>query len=573
MISSFNKRIFVFAFILCLAPWTNAAKSNKNTSEQSSPKTSPKSHSINISEKSRDEDLNHLSKISHEDVSKKSTLIRKSIVKENTSENSSNDMSSPSQLNSQTIKNSSHVTDKDEGVISTHSKQTLDNEENSAVLSEKTKDPNVTFQELSGKSENDEQEVIHKKKTDIGKDALEKSRSRYEKLGVVGEDYVCKKELMTIFSVQGNQYDKAVKATPREKSYCRRNEYTCCSDFNIASVNSFFGAGRRKLRLKFEVIEELFALFRGPKFIEYVQERKGVEKCAPLVEDLKVVIKGNTYTFFDLGYLRHQMEMAENLLMDTEIYTKKVLWFYGDSICAICSPKVQEYFDFNDKTPKIHMHINTCSERIEEREYERNLLLAYDKFISKTVQFLECTQGVEEAEENGTDPDANSKEDEEGDNAEKATLLPIDEEEKENFLNTFDECWDDQNVASGACQNFCKIDMRKYTFPIKNLFHNLKVSLSVIYSTMAGGNDIADYYENIKGEEWTIQDEDEPIVFFPESGDWKKYNMDSIEWEYHTSTGHNVFKEIMSKKFTSYEESVSKVFTLVMFSLIALLIK
>lgn len=576
MISSFNKRIFVFVFILCLAPWTNASKSSKNNSTLSELKTSSKSDKNKILNQSLDDDSSQRSNNSLSEVSSNSNKVKKAIVKATKSENSSEVISSPSHLDESNMDNSSVVVDQNQKLELNKSSITLDSEEVSHVTNNQVnevKETKIKFETLSGKSHHDKGSQIHKKKTDIGTEALQKSRSRYEKLGVVGEDHVCKKELMTIFSVQGNQYDRAVKATPKEKSYCRRNEYTCCSDFNIASVNSFFGAGRRKLRLKFEVIEELFALFRGPKFIEYVQERKGVEKCTPLVDDLKVEIKGNTYTFFDLGYLRHQMEMAENLLMDTEIYTKKVLWFYGDSICAICSPKVQEFFDFNEGTPKIHMHINTCSERIEEREYERNLLLSYDRFISKTVQFLECTQGIEEAEENGTDPDASKGGDEDGEGTEKATLLPIDEEEKENFLNTFDECWDDQNVSNISCQNFCKIDMRKYVFPIKNLFHNLKVSLSILYSTMAGGNEIADYYENIKGVEWNIEDEDEPIVFFPESSDWKKYNMDDIEWEYHTSSGHNVFKEIMSKKFTSYEESVSKVFTVLVFSLITLLIK
>jgi hypothetical protein len=392
------------------------------------------------------------------------------------------------------------------------------------------------------------------KSLDNGRDSINKSRSKYEKIGDNQEEHICKKNLMSIFSVEGTQLDQAIKATPREKAFCRRNSYTCCSAFNISSIIKYYGAGKKQLRMKFEVIEELLALFRGPKFMEYVQERKELAKCSPLVSDLKIEIRGETFGFFDHGYLRYQLEMAENLLMDTEIYTKKILWFYGDSICSICSPKVQDYFDFSDSSPKLHVHINTCSERIEEREYERNLMLLYDRFISKAMEFIQCTQGVE-SEENGEDPD--EKSDSNGD-GEADHFLPLDEEQKEEFLETFDECWKDQRVSNPKCQGFCKKNMRLYEFPIDNLFHNFKVSLKIMYEAMTGGNSIEEFYEEIKESEWKIEDENQPIEFYPASEDWKKYNMDTLEWQYHTSSGHNVFKEIMSKKFTDHEESVAK---------------
>jgi hypothetical protein len=406
-----------------------------------------------------------------------------------------------------------------------------------------------------------------KKSLDNGRDSIDKSRSRYERVGENEEEHICKKNLMSIFSVEGNQLDQAIKATPREKAYCRRNGYTCCSAFNIMSINKYFGKGRKKLRQKFEILEELLALFRGPKFVEYVQERKDLKKCTPLVADMKLDIKGQSFGFFDLAFLRYQLEMAENLLMDTEIYVKKILWFYGDSICSICSPKVQDYFDFSDETPKINVHINTCSERIEEREFERNLLLLYERFISKTMEFIQCTQGVEK-EEDGDEPDSSSKNgDDEG---HKDEFLPIDEEEKETFLETFDKCWQDQSVSDPTCQGFCKKNMRQYSFPINNLFHNFKVSLKIMYEAMTGGNEIEEYYENIKESQWDIEDENEPIDFYPLSEDWAKYKMDDIEWEFHTSSGHNVFKEIMSKKFTEYEESVSRLATVALIAFFAL---
>ena len=412
----------------------------------------------------------------------------------------------------------------------------------------------------------DETSNKSKKNLDDGKrTSIISSRSRYEKIGEDGENHVCKINLMSIYSVEGNHLDKAVKATPMEKSFCRRNNYTCCSAYNIGSISKYYGEGKKKLRIKFEVLEELLALFRGPKFVEYIQERSNITKCANIVKDMSVNIKEKDYGFFDLTFLRHQLEMAENLLMDTEIYVKKILWFYGDNICAICSPKVQDYFEFGEGNPKINMHINTCSERIEEREFERNLVLLYENFISKTMQFIQCTEGVAQEEE-GTDPDANKDEDEaDKEDKHNNVFLPIDEEEKETFLQTFDDCWNDQNVTNPKCQDFCKKNMRKYEFPVNNLFHNFKVSLGVMYGAMTGGNDIAEYYETIKELDWDIEDENEGIDFYPLSDDWVKYNMDNLEWEYHTASGHNVFKEIMSKKFTAIEASVSK-FTALFFT-------
>ena len=600
MIRSFKKSIFVFTVLISLPFFCMTTKNSTNNSGNSSVNSESPKAIVNKNENSRNvimkdiEETSQNSSLSNssspkikvnEHLAKKSSKIPilsetsnhlNSVQSSNRTHESILDEQTPVQMkdshqsceshnpkmNKVVIDSRSHVS---HNKTPSHLTSEVSSMNNSSVQNPSIRSKIVKIKNLKATSK--KSELRSEKSRPLNKDALEKSRSRYEKLGANEDDHVCKKQLMTIFSVEGNQFDQAIKATPREKSYCRRNHYTCCSDFNISSVNKYYGMGRKKLRLKFEVIEELLALFRGPKFIEYVQERRELSKCAPLVADMKVTIKGNNYTFFDLTYLRHQMEMAENLLMDTEIYIKKILWFYGDSICAICSPKVQDYFDFSDSTPKVHMHINTCSERIEEREYERNLLLLYDRFISKSMQFIKCAQGEEEKEESD-DPDGDkSHEADETENEEN--FLPIDEEEQETFLNTFDECWNDQNVSNPVCKAFCKKNMRKYEFPINHLFHNFKVALSTLYSAMTGGNSIAEYYENIKEIEWKIEDEGLPIEFFPESDDWNKYKMDNIEWEFHSSTGHNVFKEIMSKKFTGYEESVLKLVSFFAVSIIA----
>ena len=630
---SFLKNIFIFILFISLPCHLMASKSNKNDKE-SNKSTLVEKNQVNDLKKDIKSHPIASKDINEDNVVDKTTKLvetktsQKSIVKSEKSSMKSNDKSMPKIQNDITVKNektSNQVPDNEsmsqkssrtpvEKVIVKADKSELKNESNSQNKSTKSlKDnsseskSNATDKKTSNKTPKDDEkskksEINHDdeinindkseireekslpeekssqksehKNLDNGRSSIISSRSKYEKIGENENEHVCKKNLMSIYSVEGNQLDQAVKSTPMEKAYCRRNNYTCCSAYNINSISKYYGEGKKKLRLKFEVLEELLALFRGPKFIEYVQERSGVKKCAPIVSDMKITIKDNDYNFFDLAYLRYQLEMTENLLMDLEIYTKKILWFYGDNICAICSPKVQNYFEFAEGNPKLNVHINTCSERIEEREFERNLTLLYENFISKTMEFIQCTQGVNEEEEEGTDPDANKDQENKDSSDEKKhhdNFLPIDEEEKETFLNLFEECWNDQNVTNKSCQNFCVKNMRQYEFPIKNLFHNFKVSLKTMYETMVEGGDIEEYYMNIKEIEWSIEDENDPIDFFPKSDDWTKYKMDNIEWEFHTSTGHNVFKEIMSKKFTDVETSVARYAGLIFVALFAFL--
>ena len=393
----------------------------------------------------------------------------------------------------------------------------------------------------------DEEEItpIIKKSVDETNEAritLNKSRARYENLKAENdEEQACSKPLLHAFGVEGGYLDKSVKATPLEKSFCRRNRMTCCSGANIHSTNANFAKGAMELTAKFEIIEEFFALFTGPKFIDYITEHNRDEKCNAIVKDMKLEIKGTEYGFFDHTFVRYQMEMVQNLLMDTELYVKKNIWFFGDTICSICSPTIQEYFTVSEEESSVKTHINTCSERIEEKEYEKNLVLIYENFVKLTMEFAECVQG-EGAEEGESQEEADKKH----------GLKPLDSAQVEKFLSEFEKCWDDQSVSDEDCKAFCTKSLRVYKFPIDNVFHNFKVSLGIMYSTMTG-KDIAEYYEEIKEKEWKIEDENAIIEFFPENDDWRKYKMDDITWDFHASKGHNMYKEIMAKKYLNFK--------------------
>ena len=366
-----------------------------------------------------------------------------------------------------------------------------------------------------------------------------------------GEDSKpCKKQLLSLFGVKGTLQENSIKATPMEKSYCFRNSQSCCSAYNIESTNKEFSKGVLKLKNKFEVLEELFAMFRGPKFFDLISAYKEKSNCKSHVEDLQLELEGQTYKYFDETYQMYQKEMMDMVLMDTEMYFKKNIWFYGDSICSICNPKTQNYFEITKQGSTLAVNVNMCSERIEEKEYERNLLLIYERHISPTVKFVDCVLEEDEAEE----VSANSE------NDAKEVLELIDSDERNTFLKLFDKCILDKAVEEEDCQNFCRKPLAWYQFPIDNLMHNYKVSLAILYKSMNEG-EISEYYDEIKGMEWKIQDENEPINFYKVSSDWEEYKMEEIEWTFHKKTGHNVYREIMSKRYLhySFEEEIQSV--------------
>lgn len=358
----------------------------------------------------------------------------------------------------------------------------------------------------------------------------------------LGSDIECNPELLTLFGVTGDKRSKAEKATNSEKAFCRRNKQSCCSTFNIESTNMAFAKGAKALREKFEVVEELFSLFRGPLFMDYITEHKNKAVCQAEVEDMKLELDGQIYGFFDLGFQRYQLMMVENLLMDVVIYVKKNLWFYGDLICLICKPSNQENFIMSNDGSKFEVHTNTCSEMMEEREFERNLLLVFQNYIYKTMKFIECVEDIKIKEE---DPDAE-------DEGEELAFINLNNEAVQNFLDTFDDCWGDQNVEQAQCVEFCKKSLRLYNFPIENLMHNYKVSLDLMYKAMTG-NEIAEFYEDIKEEEWKIDHENDPIAFYAQNELWNEYKFDEVKWEYHASKGQNIYKELMSKKYLEFE--------------------
>ena len=383
---------------------------------------------------------------------------------------------------------------------------------------------------------------------------VQKSRTLYHDDKLKAGDIECNVDLLEIFDLKGDKQVKDSKSLIEEKMYCRRNKRTCCSEQNIISSNVAFAKGAKALKEKFQVIEEFFTLFRGPLFSDYVIEHNSVSKCTKIVEDLNITIAEENFDYFTYTYQHYMMQMIENLLMDTELYVKKNLWFYGDIICSICNPTYQENFNLSKEGSKLNLHTNTCSEMMEEREYEKNILHFYSKFVEKTTKFVECISGLEEETEEEENENEKEPTEEEVNEQNNLKLIPLDKKQVDDFNKDFSTCWYDQNVIQLECSKFCSKSLRLYEFPIDDLLHNYKVSLHILYEALTT-KDISEFYEQIKELEWKIGTENDPIAFFALNSFWQDYKIDTLTWSYHSSQGLNVYKEIMSKKYLDFEGS------------------
>ena len=357
-------------------------------------------------------------------------------------------------------------------------------------------------------------------------------------------DLDCNQDLLKTFKVGGTMMEKSRVPTPMEKAYCRRNRETCCTEQNILSINNYFAKGVKSFKAKMEVIEELFSLFKGKKFVELVETIKEQDHCTNIVKDLFIEINNTKYDFFSTIYQNIKLDHIANMLLDVETYIKKNIWFHGDIICSICNPKHQEHYKFREGGSTFHSHLTTCFEIMEEREFEVELLDLYENYISKVVELVNCgTDDDDKENESETEKLAN-------DITDDTKLVSLNAEAIEKLRSLHTKCVADKQLKTQECQEYCSKNMRIYNFPIPNFFRNMQVALNVLFEALAEA-DIGEFYEEIKGEEWKLGVFDEPVSFFEDNSLVEKFKVNDTQWVYSASEGDNMYREIMSKKFTN----------------------
>lgn len=377
----------------------------------------------------------------------------------------------------------------------------------------------------------------------------------------------CKKELLDLMSLKGEKLSDPQVSSPMVKSYCRRNENTCCTEKNIQSANATFAIGVQKLKHKFNVIEETLSLFRGPRFVEIAEMFEKREECTAHVAGLGVTIEGNEYNFFSMTSQQIFKDKVSNLLLEVESYLKKISWFHGNSLCSFCNPMEQQFYDIRENESIFSINPSTCYEIMEEHLFEQHLMGLYEEYIVPIVQYIEC--GLKEEPENSPEVEkansnADNKADSNADNkAESDTsdvavdesdeylIMPLDAQVVAEFNKNVKECQMDLDVDLENCQKFCTRNWRVYEFPETTIFRNFQVALKVLFEALTQQK-IADYYLQIRGIVWKLGAYDGAVVFYEQNDFISRYNADMPTWEF-DNRGSIVYRQIMAKKFINFQ--------------------
>lgn len=378
----------------------------------------------------------------------------------------------------------------------------------------------------------------------------------------------CDHDLLKIFAIQGTLIEAPRDSGPTEKAYCRRNHKTCCTAQNYESINLFFVRNVSQFKKKMEIVEEVLSLFKGKKFAELIETIKEKDECSSIVKDMNIEISGTKYDFFSTIYQNIKLDSVANILLDVETYIKKVIWFHADVICSVCNPVLQDFYNFKDGGSELNVHLSACFEIMEEKEFELNLINLYENFISKVVEFVKC--GTEEEQDNAGGSEVDKLKD---DATNSTKLLALDSDVITKLRDTHHKCIADKNLELPECQKFCSKDIRVYSFPVPNFFRNMQVSLKILFEALAEFP-VEEYYEGIKEEEWQLGVFDEPVTFFEHNSLVDSHKLTNLQWVYSASDGNNMYREIMSKKFTNavYESARSLVvFTVAFLGVLSLL--
>ena len=180
---------------------------------------------------------------------------------------------------------------------------------------------------------------------------------------------------------------------------------------------------------------------------------------------------------------------------------------------------------------------------MEERDFEMSLIDLYQNFLVPVIDLIKCGFHEESAP-------ASEAEKIEGDATDPRKLLPLDNQEIENMQNDFKKCLGDKQLELPECKKMCSKNLTVYSFPVPNFFRNLQVGLDILFEVLAESS-ITDFYAEIKEQEWSLGAYDEPVSFFKRSSEADSFKLEELQWVYSSSEGLNMYREIMSKKFTN----------------------
>lgn len=398
------------------------------------------------------------------------------------------------------------------------------------------------------------------------------------------QENLCKRDLLDLLGMKGTKMSIPRMASPMEKSFCRRNRQTCCDINNIQSIASTFSRAARTFRRKFELVEEMLTLFRGPKFMSLMAQVRRAPECSDRVESLSVQVKGVEHFFFEDVYAKSLLDRVNNFLTDLNFYRKNVTWFHGDLVCTMCNPQFQRFFDISDNYSMLFFNSNNCLEIFEEKQFELRLMQLYNDFLLPVTDALKCAfpdriehlassqyfsqEQIDELKREEKlrrkirrtfeDPSrligynwesknrvgselVNSREDFE-------EIEPISAEIIDNRAKLARMCKKDLEVSTSECRNYCTKPLRFLDSPSPNMFRGLQSMYSILFFLIVG-RPVEEFYPSNKGFQWVLGEFDARIEFFDFDIAVNEYHFDSIKWMFSPNKGVNLFREIISKKF------------------------
>ena len=179
------------------------------------------------------------------------------------------------------------------------------------------------------------------------------------------------------------------KASASEKSICRLNRTTCCSHTEIMSMQKTFTEAADEFKKKMDILENVMIMFQGEKYVDFLINLKdeGKEQC---YNDFLNKFGNSDFQDVLKTIKSKYIDEIEDLLNDSYLYYKKILWHYGDSICAICNPKDVQDFIFSESGIKMKINQANCYDNLMAQEFELRTMQMYNKFLKPFTEISKC---------------------------------------------------------------------------------------------------------------------------------------------------------------------------------------
>ena len=140
--------------------------------------------------------------------------------------------------------------------------------------------------------------------------------------------------------------------------------------------------------------------------------------------------------------------------------------------------------------------------------------------------------------------------------------MDVIDERAKNFYH----CYEKFDFSSPDCQAICgHKKINKFEFPIK-FFGTIGKALKILYEEITENN-IEEYYENIKEQDFEEFINDEPIIFYGENIEFKKFDIDNLEWVVDNDEGITLYNDHMAKMYINKKVADGSVKLIIVFIL------